>query len=93
MHIGRSEGVEPPGLPDSAGNLQKMNAAGVPSKKHAPAGEAVDPQVAAYTSIAAASGEIDQDAVREARALIASGKLDTPEAIQRTAEAILKLGI
>ena len=45
--------------------------------------------------IAAASdaGEVNVEAVKEARAMLAAGQLDTPEAARRAAEAILKTGL
>jgi hypothetical protein len=45
--------------------------------------------------IAAASAgeEINVQAVEEARALLKAGQLDTPEAADRAAEAILKMGL
>lgn len=42
---------------------------------------------------AAAADEIDQAAVAEARRLLTEGKLDTPDAARRAAEAILRLGL
>ena len=41
---------------------------------------------------AAAADEVDTRAVEEARALLKAGQLDTPEAANRAAEAMLDLG-
>jgi hypothetical protein len=46
-----------------------------------------------YIRSASASDEINRQAVADAKELLRSGKLDTPEAAARTAEAILNLGI
>ncbi len=42
---------------------------------------------------AAEAVEVRPDAVEDAKRLLAAGKLDTPEAAQRAAENILRLGI
>jgi phosphosulfolactate phosphohydrolase-like enzyme len=42
---------------------------------------------------AVAAGEIDAKAVEEARALLKAGQLDTPQAAERAAEAILEMGL
>ena len=42
---------------------------------------------------AASAEEVNVQAVEEARALLDSGQLDTPEAARRAAEAILKTGL
>ncbi|MGB2821963.1 MAG: hypothetical protein WBF17_13350 [Phycisphaerae bacterium] len=42
---------------------------------------------------ASAAEEINAKAVEEARALLQAGQLDTPEAADRAAEAILKMGL
>jgi hypothetical protein len=47
----------------------------------------------AYIRKAAASEEVDLQAVAEARKLLEAGRLDTPEAAARTAEAIIIKGI
>jgi hypothetical protein len=46
-----------------------------------------------YVERAAAADEVRRDAVAEARRLLATGELDTPEAAAAAAEAILTLGI
>ncbi len=46
-----------------------------------------------YARQAMAVPEVNSAAVAEARALIAAGQLDTPEAIGRAANAILDLGV
>jgi hypothetical protein len=46
-----------------------------------------------YIRKAAASEEVDLQAIAEAKKLLASGELDTPAAAQRAAERILSTGI
>jgi hypothetical protein len=48
---------------------------------------------APYVSQVQATDEVDSQAVLEAKQLLKSGQLDTPEAAQRAAQAILDLGI
>ena len=48
--------------------------------------------VKAYIEKASGVEELDKAAVEEARELLKSGAMDTPEALQRAAEAILRLG-
>ncbi len=65
------------------------------SQGSAPAeqGLAVEPAVMPYIRKAIESDQIDLQAVGEAKRLIESGELDTPEAAARAAERILDLGI
>ena len=46
-----------------------------------------------YIDQAAATPAVDSSAVEEARKLLASGLLDTPEAIDRVAQAIVDKGL
>jgi hypothetical protein len=46
----------------------------------------------AHVDQAAAAPEIDEQAVAAARELIRTGQLDTPDAIRRAADAILRFG-
>lgn len=46
-----------------------------------------------YIAMAMAGDEINTQAVEEAKALLQSGQLDTPEAARRAAEAILSFGV
>ena len=46
-----------------------------------------------YVREALAAEDVDLAAIAEAKRLIASGQLDTPEAVKRAAEAIVELGI
>jgi len=48
---------------------------------------------AEYLPQALAAREVNLDAVAEAKRLIESGALETPEAARRAAEAILKFGL
>ena len=50
-------------------------------------------QDAAYIKAALACDEVNSQAVKEARQLLQSGQLDTPEAIRNAAATILSTGI
>jgi hypothetical protein len=75
---------EPPAAPKAA--------AGAPQQSGAPEGVELLPSQQAYVAQAAAAEELDQQAVAAARELLRTGQLDTPEAVQRAAEALLKFG-
>lgn len=46
-----------------------------------------------YIQKASSTGEIDEQAVAQAKALLQSGQLDTADAVVRAAEAMLKRGL
>lgn len=52
-----------------------------------------EPDTRGYVEKARAAGAINTAAVAEARRLLESGELDTPEAARRAAEAILEQGL
>lgn len=56
-------------------------------------GLVVERQHAAYIQQAAASDELNLGAVEDARKMLESGELDTPEAANRLADSILKFGL
>ena len=94
MHVERTEGFDALGLPDAAGNLPKAD-------KTAPAADqtdgsrrsAAEADFQPYIDRAAEADEIRSEAVEQARRLLASGELDTPETARRAAENILGFGI
>lgn len=53
----------------------------------------IESMLAPYLRAAMAGEEIDEQAVAEARRLLQSGQLDTPEGARRAAEALMRLGI
>jgi hypothetical protein len=94
MNIERANGFDPLNVPDGP------NHAGKAGQGRIPAGDgsetldrAADPRLEPYIQGAVASPEIRWDAVREAKLLLRSGILDTPEAARLAAENILTLGI
>lgn len=48
--------------------------------------------LAPYVRAAMAAEEVDEQAVADARNLLRSGQLDSPEAARRAAESLLRLG-
>ncbi len=95
MQVERTHGLDPLNVPNGSKPLPRPAAAGPideaarPEAADAPADAAVQPLAAQ----AAAAPEVRPDAVAEARRLIESGDLDTPEAARKAAERLLDLGI
>lgn len=94
MQIERTQGLDPLGLPGGTQNLPKAEQGGAATGKTGdsaggPAGPAFQP----YVARAREAEEVRLAEVEEAKRLIAAGELDTPEAAQRAAEALLRLGI
>ena len=94
MRIDGTHGLDP----------HNLSAAAPPAGKPAPPADTpdagtssrpagADPVLEAYVRQAAAGDEVDLQAVAEAKRLLASGQLDTPEAAERAAETIARLGI
>ena len=71
------------------------NGAAKPAPAQADAAATSDPKIAAhlqpYLDKARQAGEVDMEAVRAARKLLDEGRLDTPDAIGRAAQAMVDL--
>jgi hypothetical protein len=94
VRINPTNGFEPRPLTDAAAGLLRDGV--VPASQQpeqADRGLVVERQHAAYIQKAAASDEVNQQAVEEARKMLESGQLDTPQAATRLADAILKFGL
>ena len=94
MHIEPTQGYDALGSPDGPRSTPQPGP--VPSAGRGDAaGPARDDEgaPAAYVQQASEAAEVRPDAVAEARRLLESGELDTPEAAAGAAEAILTLGI
>jgi hypothetical protein len=93
MQIEGTHGVDPLHVPGGARNLvrpdQPANATGRPTQAPGPEGPDIEP----YARRAAEAPEVRPDAVAEAKRLLASGSLDTPEAAVRAAERLLRDGV
>ena len=93
MRLDGPQGLPPNSLP------QKVPPANIPetSTSRSGATNEVDSEVLSanidYIRQAIETEEMDAAAVAEARRLLASGELDTPEAAARAAELIIKLGL
>ena len=94
MHIEPTQGFDALGSPDgtrSAPQPEQVWPAGEGKPlETCPDEQRVPP---AYVEQAAAAEEVRSEAVAEARLALASGALDTAEAAEAAAEAILTLGI
>ena len=92
--------IDGPDRPDIHGPAEAGNGAvrrgGLTDAKPAASAEKADTLHAAsqpYIRKAAAAGDVDLQAVAEARKLLESGELDTPAAAERAAERMLSAGI
>ncbi len=97
MRIDGNYGLDPRNIRDNTpaapGPADAANSAKpAPQAADAKAAEFIE-SCSSYIKAALGGDEIDAAAVEQARGLIASGQLDTPEAIRRAAEAILGQGI
>jgi len=96
MQIEPTQGYDPLGLPDSSHPSQPAGpAAHHPGLKPDETGRTDAADLQAYLAQAGTGDEeaVRAEAVAEAKRLLASGDLDTPEAAERAAEAILTIGI
>ena len=93
MRIDGTHGLEPQGLPDSKPPLPKTSLPGDASEAETSAESVVSRSHEPYVRQAMAADEINTQAVAEARELLQSGQLDTPEAARRAAQTIMRLGI
>ncbi len=93
MRIDGPNRPEMPGQPDS--NEVKRQAARPTDTSEASAANARIGEAACkpYIQKAAACDEVNRQAVAEAKKLLESGQLDTPEAVKRAAERIVSMGI
>ena len=72
--------------------VQRLETPGGPAAQRQPSHEVVISTLPQrYLREAQATDDIDLAAIAEAKRLIAAGQLDTPEALQRAADAIVEL--
>lgn len=94
MRIDGTNGLPPQGTPEPAQPSQKLPR---PSDSADAKVGGDDLQIRSsldpYVRAALAGEEVDEQAVAEARRLMESGQLDSPEAARRAAEALLRDGI
>lgn len=92
MRIDGANGAQPQGLPAGEPPLPKSSRP-APGGAHPASDDAtIGPADKPYVRTAMASQEVDRAAVAEASKLLLEGKLDTPAAARRAAEAILDRG-
>lgn len=93
----RIDGTDRPELhgPSASGSASPQSARPGSAREAAETGRPRATELAceAYIRKAAASEEVDLQAIAEARKLLEAGQLDTPEAAARAAEAIITKGI
>lgn len=94
MRIDGTNGFKTPDAASLAQGAGKPTAqAGLFKLPEETATSALPAEGQAYVAQAAAAPEINQSAVAEARRLLQSGQLSSPDAVRRAAEAILRNGI
>ena len=93
MQIEPTHGFDPLSIREGSRNPVKADQVAPAGEKPAEQSEAASASLEPYIRRAAEAPEIRQDAVAQARRLLASGKLDTPESARRTAEGLLEHGI
>ncbi|MFP4106496.1 MAG: hypothetical protein ACLFVU_10455 [Phycisphaerae bacterium] len=93
MRINGTFGFETQGLPDRPDRSARSGKTDSGGKTRESSGGAlIHAAHNSFVSLAMQSEEVNLRAVEEARRLLENGQLDTPEAVRRTAEAILDLG-
>jgi len=94
MHIERTNNNhEPHAVPDGASGSQRAGSHSRDVRKATDQdGTAGRSGIAELMGLVTGGPDVDRTAVAEARRLIDSGELDTPDAARRAAEAMLRLG-
>jgi hypothetical protein len=94
VRIDGANWVPAQGNPETPQSLQKPpRSTDAPEARIDGGGSEVRSALAPYVRAVMAGEEIDEQAVAQARRLLQSGELDTPEAARRAAEALMRLGI
>jgi hypothetical protein len=94
MQIERTNGLGGPGGADPSRSLPRPGSQVTDSAKAAnKAATDATTDVKSFAELVLKTPEVRQDAVAEARRLLESGQLSTPEAIRSAAEAMFKRGI
>ena len=93
VRIGRRQNFQTNGLSGDKPSEKTGKTGDGKKSKRASASEPLTSTISAYVQMAMDADDVNSAAVAEARALLDSGQLDTPEAISRAAEAILTRGL
>lgn len=93
MQIEGTHGVDPLGIREGAKNLARADQAGPGAGKAAAGPVSESEGFEPYVRGTAEAPEVRAEAVSEAKRLLASGGLDTPEGAARAAERLLRDGI
>ena len=93
MRVEGTHDIGPRDFPNGPNAASKPNrATGGSSESGSPASGGVESQLEALIKKVKAGDEINSQAVAEAQKLLESGELDSPEAIERAAEALIRFG-
>ena len=93
MRIDGTSGTQPGTLPESPAFSKQAKPSVAPQTALNSESQAYVSSIAPYVAAAGATDEVDSQAVLQARQLLKSGQLDTPQAATRAAQAILDLGV
>jgi hypothetical protein len=97
MHIertnGRTNGLGGPGAADGGQPLPRAGSKAAGVQKPADDAGVQAPEGTDFVQMAKKAADVNVDAVAEAKRLLESGELSSPEAIRRAAESMLRLGI
>jgi hypothetical protein len=93
MRVDGTHGIEPQGLPEGRPPAQAAKTPTSAADKTGVDSSQLLAAQAPYIQAALAAQDVDAAAVEEAKKLLRSGQLDTPEAIQKAAQRILELGV
>ncbi len=92
MRIDKAQGYDSPALRQAAAANAQKQPAGQAAAANAD-GVEILPSNQALIQSAKAVDEVNRQAIEEAKALIASGQLDTPERIRQAATNMVDLGM
>ena len=91
---GGKNGFQPESLSEAPPSGQKPQASAVGKGSATDAAQSADSTAQApYLAAALAAPSVNQQAIAEAQALLASGQLDTPQAVRQAAQSIVDIGL
>ncbi len=92
MRVNGTHDIGPRDFPSGPNPASKPGRAGSASETGTPASRSVDSELEALIKKVKAADGVNSEAVAEAQKLLESGELDSPEAIARAAEALIRFG-
>jgi hypothetical protein len=93
MQIERTNGLGGPGAADGGQPLPRPGSKAAGAKKTAGDTDIQAQSAVDFAELARKAPDVNTDAVAQARQLLESGQLSTPDAVRRAAESMLRHGI